>query len=283
MSATASPWIKDVTDATFEQDVFEASKSRPVVIDFWNEYCGPCMALKPILEQAAVQRDGAFQLAKCNTNHTPRAAQEFGVQGIPAVFAVIDGKVVDFFNGLIPQHAVDQWLDGLALHQTFLDAERLEQTDPAESENLYRKLLDAREDFAEARIGMARALLAQNEPEAARDEIAKLERRGYLEPEAQKVLAQLNLDSQKDVDLDGAQQAADSNPDDLDAQIHLAEALAGHGQHESALDRLLTVIEKQKTGAGETAREKMLEIFKVLGDDNDTTREYRRKLSSLLF
>ena len=283
MAETECEWIKDVTDETFEVDVFEASKSQPVVVDFWAEWCQPCLMLKPILEKLAKARDGAFVLAKCNTNETPKVAQEFGVQGIPAVYAVVDGEVVDFFTGVQPEDMLNRWLDGLGSFQVMKNAEALEQSDPNAAEEIYLKLLDEREDNAPARIGLARALLAMNELEACRDEISKLERRGFLEPEAEKVLAALHLRQNADCDLGAAQQAAESNPDDLDAQIALADAQSGQGQHQAALDTLLSVIEKQKDGPGNTARERMLELFKVLGDDSELTRDYRRRLSALLF
>ena len=278
-----SPWVKDVTDATFEQEVMEASRSRPVVVDYWNQACQPCLMLKPILEQAATERDGAFVLAKCNTNETQKHAMEFGVQGIPAVFGVVDGEVVDYFTGFMPAEAVNQWLDRLTIYQSLKEAEALEQSDPETAEDIYRKLLDGQEDFAPARIGLARALMAMGEEEACADEIQKLQNRGYLEPEAEQVLSALKLRSQKDVNLDSVQATADANPDDLNAQLELGEALAGQGQHEKALETLVTVIERQKDGPGEDARQKMLDIFRVLGDDSDLTREYRRRLSTVLF
>ena len=283
MTATDSAWIKDVTDATFEQDVFEASKTQPVVVDFWAEWCQPCLMLKPLLEKAANERNGGFLLAKCNTNETPKAAQEFGVQGIPAVYAVVDGEVVDFFTGVQPPDVLDRWLDGLATFQHMKNAEQLETTDPAAAEELYLKMLDEREDNAQARIGLARALLAMNELEACRDEIAKLQRRGFLEPEGEKVLAELHVREHADCDVAAVQQAAEANPDDLEAQIAWADAQAGQGDHQAALETLLGVIEKQKDGPGETAREHMIELFKVVGEDSDLTRDYRRRLSALLF
>ena len=283
MSPTDSPWIKDVTDATFEQDVIQASKERPVVVDFWAEWCQPCLMLKPILEQAAVARDGGFLLAKCNTNDTPQHAQEFGVQGIPAVYAVVNGEAVDFFSGVQPPDVIERWLDGLTSFQKLEAAAALEASDPDAAEDMYRELLDQREDFAEARIGLARTMLQIGELEACRDELAKLQQRGFLEPEGEKVLATLHIREQGDTDVDAVRAAAEANPEDLDAQIAWAEAQAGHGEYAAALERLLSVIERQKDGPGETAREKMVELFKALGDDSDVTREYRRRLSSVLF
>lgn len=283
MTESTSPWIKDVTDSSFEADVIEASRSRPVVVDYWNESCQPCLMLKPILEQAALDRDGDFLLAKCNTNEAPRHAMEFGVQGIPAVFGVLDGEVVDFFSGFMPAEAVNQWLDRLTIHQALKEAAALEESDPEAAETIYRKLLDSQEDFALARIGLARALLAMDEEEACEVEIQKLQNRGYLEPEGEQVVSALKLRSQKDVNLDSVQAAADADPDNLEAQIAFGEALAGQGQHEKALETLVAVIERQKDGPGEDARLKMLDIFRVLGDENDVTREYRRRLSAALF
>jgi len=283
MSDTQSPWIKDVTDATFEQDVFEASKERPVVVDFWAEWCQPCLMLKPVLEQAAIERDGEFLLAKCNTSEVPKFAAQFQVQGIPIVFAVMGGEVVDYFQGMMPPDAVSQWLDQLGLIGKLQDAERLIESDPAAAEDLFRDFLDTQEDLAPARIGLARALLAQGEEEECRLQLQRLENRGFLEPEAEALKAELNLRGHQGDDLDALKQQAAADPENLEARVALGEALAAQGQHRASLEALLTVVEQDRAGAGETAREKMLDVFKILGDDNGLTREYRRRLSAALY
>ncbi|MFH1522074.1 MAG: thioredoxin [archaeon] len=101
----------DVTDANFETEVIEKSKTIPVLVDFWASWCGPCVALKPVLEKIASEYEGKFILAKANADDNPNSAEKFGVMSIPAVKLFKDGKVVDEFVGAQPEVTIKQWLD----------------------------------------------------------------------------------------------------------------------------------------------------------------------------
>ena len=278
-----SPWIINTTPATFDGDVFERSLEAPVVVDFWAAWCAPCRALAPVLEALAAEFDGKFILVKANTEEVPEAAAKFNVQGIPAVYAVIDGEVVDFFTGALPEAQIRGWLDRLFTVSSFVEAKRLEESAPAAAEAKYRMLAEQSPDTPEIQIGLARALLAQQRFDDCQHIISELETRGFLEPEAEKVKAALDLRSMEGVDLDGLRQAADAEPGNLGLQLQLAEALAGAQQYEAALQTCLAIVEQDPKGVGDAARQVMIDIFRVLPSDSELTTTYRRKLSTALY
>ncbi len=172
--STPSVWVIDVTADTFEQDVILRSKTRPVVVDFWAEWCGPCRALGPVLERLAAEYEGKFGLAKINIDEEQALASSFGVQSIPLVVAFRDGKAANHFLGVLPEEEVKAFVDGLmpteADHLTE-QAAALAASDPAQAETLYRQALGENGPVA-ARLGLARLL-------AERGETAEIESREW--------------------------------------------------------------------------------------------------------
>ncbi len=275
-------WTLDTTSETFEQDVFEASKERLIVLDFWAPWCQPCLMLKPILESLATEYAGRFRLVKANADNLQREAAQFGVQGIPAVFAVLDGQPVDGFQGVLAEGDIKAWLDRLLEASDLIRAKSLEESAPAEALDIYETLLQNQDDFSPALIGKARIALAGNDAPTAQAILEQLEQRGFLEEEAKDLKAQLDLDTQSG-DFTELQARVEREPNNLECKVELGKALAGAKRYEQAMSTLLEVIEADKTGPGEQARLLILEIFRVLPDDSELTTNYRRKLSALLF
>jgi putative thioredoxin len=278
-----SPWIIDTTQETFERDVIERSHEVPVVVDFWAGWCQPCKLLAPLLEQQARERDGQVLLVKADTESVPQAAMAFRVSSIPAVFAVAGGEVVDGFVGLLPESQLSDWFDRVVHLGQLQRARTLEASQPAEAAAIYRGLLSATHLRSEPQIGLARLALAANDLPSARKIVDELEARGFLEPEAEKLKAALELGANQDVDLDALRGAAGREPDNLQLQLDLGQALAAQQQYQPALEQLLTIVERDKAGLGDQARQIMVDIFRVLSDESELTMEYRRRLSAALY
>lgn len=284
MSEQSNPsCVINATSTTFENEVTLRSQQVPVVVDFWAPWCAPCRALGPVLEKLAQEYAGRFILVKANSDELPEAAAKFNVQGIPAVYAVVGGEVVDFFSGAIPESMVRQWLDRVLSVAALQEAKRAEAKSPAEAEQRYRALLADDPKSFEARIGLARAFFAQDRLPEAREIVSELEKRGFLEPEAQKLKASLDLRNMEGADVQKLRSTAEAHPEDSAAQYELAQAFAGAQQYEEALKVLLALVERDRKGVGEQARKLMVEIFQALPDDSDLTAQYRRKLSLALY
>lgn len=163
--------MADVTDASFEQDVIERSRTVPVVIDLWAEWCGPCKTLGPILEKVIGETDGAVELAKVDVDANPQIAQAFQVQSIPAVFAMQDGKVVNGFVGAQPEEAVREFVATLAGTKEPTEIELLVE---AGDEASLRKVLELEPDNVDAIVGLAEHLVVDDKPDEALALLARI-------------------------------------------------------------------------------------------------------------
>jgi putative thioredoxin len=284
-SANSSSWVVNTTAENFAGDVFDRSREVPVVVDFWAEWCQPCRLLGPVLEGLAADYAGRFVLVKAETEKVPEAATEFNVDGIPAVYAVVDGEVVDYFVGAQSKETIRGWLERVFITAELSRARRFEPLEPARAEALYRELLPKLPNEWSVPIGLARVLASQRRDAEAREQLDRLAKRGFLEPEAQKVLAELDLraGAKGGQGLEACQAAAAAAPDDLPTQLAFGEALAANGDYAAALGVFLKIVPRDRTGAGERARQRMVDIFRVLPPDSDLVREYRRKLASALY
>jgi len=283
--AAASPYITETSVATFEADVVNKSMECLVLVDFWAPWCEPCRQLGPILEKLANEFAGKVQLVKINVDESPDLAGAFGVQSIPLVVAMQDGRPIDQFMGIVPEDQLRDWLRELLPSRTeelLQKGAQLEATDPAGAESAYREALALVPDDDRAKVGLARVIVAQERDDEAAKIIAELEQRGYLEPEAERVKSELELRAAAEEagDLTEARKAAAANPEDLSLQLKLADALAVARKYEDALKICLDLIEKDKSGIGPETKDTMVRIFDMLGPSSELTGTYRRKLST---
>ena len=280
-------WILDVTEETFERDVVQRSQERPVVIDFWAPWCGPCRALAPALEEQVALQQGRWLLAKVNIDEQPGLAQAFQVQSIPYVVAIEKGKLVDAFRGALPLEQLQAWLQHIVpseADELVADARRLMADDASAAAERLTAALQLQPDHPAAKTLLAECRLHQGNLDEARRLIDELQQRGFLEPEAQRVQSELEIRTAAAAagGVDSARAAAEGDPDNADLQIQFAEVLAATGRHSEALDLCLSVIQRDRAAAGIPARDAMLRILKLVPDP-DLANTYRRQLASALY
>ena len=277
-SAVASgALIRDITDETFGE-VLELSRTVPVVVDLWAEWCGPCKQLSPILEKITEELAGRVVLAKVDVDANPQLAQGFRAQSIPMVVALVAGQPVPMFNGAVPEEQVRQVFEQLlqlaaqnGVTGTLPVGERKPE-EPAEEAPLpplHAEAFAAIEngDYAGAVRAYEKAL-AEN----PRDE------------DARAGLGQVRLlDRVQGLDLQQARAAAAAAPQDLDAQFAVADLDIAGGHVEDAFGRLLDLFAAVGTDERTAVRERLVELFGLIGADDPRVISARTRLSSLLF
>lgn len=286
MAAAALSNVVDVTASNFETAVIGESQVRPVIVDFWSPRCQPCMQLAPLLEAAVEKLGGKVLLAKVNTDVEPELSQAFQVSSIPMVVAIANGQMVDRFVGMLPPEQVDQWVAKLAPSraQELVQQAAIEMdADPASAAAKFREALVEEPEFDAAKVALARCLVEVGQRDEASQLIEQLEKRGFLEPEAEQVKSILALPVADSDDVSAARAAAAANPEDLSLVVALAEALAGSQQDGEALELALDVVRKDRDGSGQLAKEVMVHVFDRLGAGSPLVGEYRRKLATLLY
>lgn len=277
----ASPsLVFDVTDAGFG-DVLELSKRVPVVVDLWAEWCGPCKQLSPILEKVVTELAGRLVLAKVDVDANPQLAQGFRAQSIPMVVALVAGQPVPLFTGAVPEQQVRevfaQLLQLAAQHGVTgtvpvageQDAEPVEEPAEPELPPLHQEAFDAIEagDYVRAVAAYEQALDADPRDDEARAGLGQV-----------RLLARV-----QDVDLQAARAAAAAQPTDVDAQFTVADLDVAGGHVEDAFARLLELFAALPADDRAPVRERLLELFGLVGDADPRVIRARGQLSSLLF
>ena len=281
-----SPHVLEVTAETFEQDVLEASRQAPVVVDFWAPWCAPCRALGPVLEKLAGEYGGRFRLAKVNTEENGELAQAFNVRSIPDVRAFRGGRQVDQFMGALPEPRVRAFIEDVVPSPAELEwlraAELRLAGDLAAALAALRKALELNPQLHLARIDLAEVLMETGQHEEASTQLAGVPD----DPDWDARVASLRQavafaqagGSESDL---SARVAAD--PGDLEARLALAGALAARKAWRDALEHLLEIVRRNKSWRDGEARKQMIAIFNLAAADEDLVGEYRRKLASVLF
>ena len=285
-----SDLIKEGSDADFMADVIEASKTQPVIVDFWATWCGPCRQLTPALEKAVMAAKGAVKLVKIDVDKNPAYAGQLRVQSIPTVYAFVDGKPVDGFMGAVPDSQLKTFIDRLAgeappsevdelLAMAF---ESLDVGDVGGAAQAYAQALQLEPENVKAIAGLARCYLTGGDTERAAEVVA-MAPEGAKDTELDSVRAALTLASAAGGETADLDRRLAADPDDHEARFELAKVLAGQGDMAGAADHLLTIIARDREWNDQAARKQLLTVFEAVGYSSEVAKQGRRKLSSILF
>lgn len=294
--APATDLIKDVSEATFMQDVVDASMQAPVIVDFWAPWCGPCKTLGPALEAAVTKAKGAVTMAKVNVDENQAIAGQLRVQSIPTVFAFYQGQPIDGFQGAVPPSEIEDFVKRVAekagveadggLGEALETAEEMLTQGAAEdAAQVFAAVLEEDPMSALAFAGLARSHIALGDLDQAEAILNGVPAEISEASEIESVRAQIDLAKQAESagPVTELRAVVDGNPDDHQARFDLALALVAADDQEAAVNELLELFRRDREWNDGAAKAQLFTIFDALTPQDPVVLNGRRRLSSMIF
>lgn len=292
--------IKDGDQRSFMQDVVQASREVPVLVDFWATWCGPCKTLTPTLEKVVKAAQGRVRLVKIDIDKNRQLVQQLAqmglpLQSVPTVVGFVQGQIADLFQGALPEGEVKKFVENLLkvgggqMPGADLLAEAkaaVEQGDHQAALEIFAALVQQEPENPEAFAGLARALMALGEEEQAQSVLDQVPAKvkDHAEIASVRSALQLAIEGRKAREKLGEfERRLAADPNDHAARIDLAVALNAMDERAKAVDALMEAIKRDRAWNDEAARKQLLKFFEAWGFDDPATLAGRRKLSTLLF
>ena len=287
--------IKDVNEDTFMDDVIEASKTSPIVVDFWAPWCGPCKTLGPALEAEVKATNGKIKMVKVDIDQNQNLASQMRIQSIPAVFAFVDGQPVDGFMGAKAPSELKSFVekllenvkdDGGDLSEAIAVAdEMLEAGEYDDAAETFEAILGEDPERSPAFVGLFKAKMGAKKIDEAQKMLEDIPTALVNKPEILALQAQIDLTNQTQGlgEINDLREALKNNLDNHQIRFDLALALFTAGETNDAIQELLTIFRKDQEWNDDAARQQLFKFFDILGGDDPITLSGRRQLASMLF
>jgi len=288
--------IVDSDTASFSNDVIEASKTGPVLVDFWADWCAPCKQLTPILEELVKSYKGLIKLVKIDTEKNQELSQQLQIQSLPTVYAFYEGQPIDGFSGAMPENEVKKFINKVIdasggnkieeLQKAIEDAEKLFNEEDFESAlTAFSNLLSAEANNAKIIAGYGKCLLKLDRNEEVKELLEGLEEDMLNDKNIISLIALSKLEKNNKTAGTPEEyiEEVDINPNNHELRFKLAEAYLASNLRQEGIEQLLIIVKKDRKWEDDKARKKIIELLDAFGEDDPITSETRLKLSSIIF